>query len=703
MARLQDRLERLAEIEEPARSIEGAIAAVREAVGELRAWSAASADSKPWRQDGGRIHLTDVLHAGATGRPRIFVLGLDAERTAGPRRQDPLLVDADRLRVAEADLPPVAERVAERRYSLAAALAGLRGKVTFSYAFLTEQGESEVGPSALLLQVYRVFSRDASKSYEDLRGALGPAAGAVPRQSPSLDTRDVWLGALASDGLLRDGTAVLAERYPQIGAGIAAAQAREGDILTVFHGTMPGIAGRFAPDRWDRPFSPSGLETLAACPLRWFYRYGLEARLPEDPEYDPERWLDPLARGALLHRVYERFAREYLVPPGRRAGTGRGGADPADRRGGDRARPRRGAATQHDGLHRRGGRAPAGRAVIPRDAAGARRRCAVDRDGVCLRRPGRPRGYPLGCRAPVDPRAGGPGRSPGGRFLLRVIDYKTGRSDWYSRDYQAGPFRGGRRLQPAIYAVAAEELMQARVARSEYWFPTQQGTEPVGGIRSQSNWKRPGPVVESLVSHLREGNFVPPTTRTTASSATSSRSAARRWTSGITSPRPSRSGPPSMASCCRPLGRCGAGERADERVAPAGGSCRGPARPARPGPHRPRPRHQPAGRGGRRIGQDHLARGPDAGAGGTGDPGGAPRRRDLHPEGCRRTAGAFPGRTRSAADRRETAGTIRPHFSASTARSGTSTVRSSARSTPSAPASSGNIRSRPASTRPSRS
>ncbi|MGE0353542.1 MAG: PD-(D/E)XK nuclease family protein [Gemmatimonadales bacterium] len=506
MGRLQARLERLARVSEPERSIEGSIAAVRESLSELRAWSAASAESRPWSQGGGRIHLTDLVHAGATGRPRIFVLGLDADRTAGIRLQDPLLVDADRRRVADADLPGVPIRAAERRRAIDAALVGLRGRITFSYSCLNEQGESEIGPSALLLQVFRLVAGDATRSYEDLRQYLGPPAGAIPRGEARLDSRDVWLDALALDGLLRDGTAVLASAFPQLGAGLAAESARGGDELSSFHGHLPEAAGRYAPGQWDRRFSPSSLETLATCPLRWFYRYALGAYPPDDPEYDPERWLDPLARGALLHRVYEQFTREYrdrpadalrpeaeerirlildqeivatrdLVPPPSNTVFAAEVADLAiDALSFIEMQREHGAGARWIEMELAFGGGPP--VHYPAGPAGLKVRGQIDR---------------------VDQLADG---------SLRIIDYKTGRSDWYTRDPKLGPFRGGRRLQPAIYAVAAEQVLKRGVSRSEYWFPTQKGRNRAVGY-GRDELTAAEAVVASLMTHLREGNFVP--------------------------------------------------------------------------------------------------------------------------------------------------------------------------------------------------
>jgi ATP-dependent helicase/nuclease subunit B len=113
---------------------------------------------------------------------------------------------------------------------------------------------------------------------------------------------------------------------------------------------------------------------------------------------------------------------------------------------------------------------------------------------------------------------------PGLRFRLRgridridrvadgryeVVDYKTG---GYWADAWAGVFAGGRTLQHALYALAAEEVLrarepQARVASASYYFPTVRGRgERVG--RPQGDPAPLRAVLGDLVAVVRAGAFV---------------------------------------------------------------------------------------------------------------------------------------------------------------------------------------------------
>jgi ATP-dependent helicase/nuclease subunit B len=58
--------------------------------------------------------------------------------------------------------------------------------------------------------------------------------------------------------------------------------------------------------------SASALETLGSCPLRYFFRYALGLKPPDEVELDPTRWLDPMQFGNLAHEVFYTFGAELI-------------------------------------------------------------------------------------------------------------------------------------------------------------------------------------------------------------------------------------------------------------------------------------------------------------------------------------------------------------------------------------------------------
>jgi len=506
------RLRRLAAVtDEPPQPFKTALAVLRESLADLRAWPLALEGGSPWSSSGGALHLTNLDHAGTTGRPHVFVVGLDADRIAGSRLQDPILTDRVRRSLNDllghAALATTADRLTERRAGIRRALGRLTGHVTLSYAVASSVESGQSGPSWVMLEALRCEPASRTAGFEDLRKRLGEPASPVPGAGLALDERDVWLGELAAGALLLDGREAVLTLHSDLARGMAAAEARAGSVLTVHHGFLPEAAGRFDPVRAGKPISPSSLERLAACPLKWFYHYGLKLRLPEDLEYDPECWIDAAKKGGLLHRVFERFVQEYRARQ--------------DEVAGDEARRRLEEITQEEVLRQRTRIPPPGEAVFEAEVRDileiARGFLQLEREQA-VKAPGSwydaEYEYGEGERAVALPLPGQPPLQLEGKIdridrlangTLRVIDYKTGSAAPYVRSSTDAPLKGGRTLQAALYAHAAATLLGAEVSTSEYWFP--KTARPVAYGRPEL--AECAQVVVSLLEHPQEGTFVP--------------------------------------------------------------------------------------------------------------------------------------------------------------------------------------------------
>ena len=459
--------------------------------------------SAPWLSSGGHLHLTDFDHGGITGRRATFVVGLDAERAGGAALQDPLLLDGQRRALAPDALPTSADRLEADRFRTGALLSRLRGRVTLSYSAWDPVEARQVAPSPVLLQAHRARTGDAAASFEDLREALGEAASPVPRTGV-LDLDDLWLDLLDRGGVLAAGAPLVRSLYPSLDRGVAAAEARSGDEASAHHGLIRARPDRLDPRRSsDVVLSASGLEDLGTCGLRWLYRYGLGIRPPDEPEPDPDAWLNALDRGRLLHEVYESTLREA-----RDAGVS--AADP------DFVR------LALDILEREADRMLR---EVPSPGAAVRQRELTElREDV--RSFARMMEGEDGRWAELELKFGLAGRDPapidvaGGTIRLRgaidrvdrvgdahvVVDYKTGSSDRFERRH--GTFHGGRRLQNVIYAAVAESLLGRPVDRMEYHFPTRRGQNERIGYRRDELRKGLG-LVSRLLDMVAEGRLLP--------------------------------------------------------------------------------------------------------------------------------------------------------------------------------------------------
>jgi CRISPR/Cas system-associated exonuclease Cas4 (RecB family) len=488
-----------------------AMAELRDGISDLRAWTDASPVEHPRNSQGGAVHLTDISHGGTTGRPRVFVVGLDADRVAGSRVQDPILPDGARRSIGAHLLPLLGDRRDERRWQLAAMLARAGGRVTVSLATAADGADDTVSPAREVLDLFRLEQGDASLGYKNLHEHLGEPCCAVPRDEAALDARGAWLSAIAGgERDYRDGESLVRSAWPGLDAGLAAAAHRAGDVFTAWHGHVPAAAGQFDPRLSTSPISPTSLELLSSCPLAWFYHYGLGIRPPDTQEYDGEIWLTPLDRGSLLHRVYEQLATKY---------RGRQQALLDEAALNDVMTITNALLQQY-----RDDIAPPSVAVYQSEAgeilASARAFLEAERENARQEKttweafelpfPRRANvRFPVGGSAiPVRGFIDRVDRTRDGQLV--VIDYKTGKADRFQKDKRTGPFAGGRQLQPAIYAVAAEQELGGDVARFEYRFPTQRGENHDVRYDGTELAAATG-IVAGLMHYVERGTF-PPTT-----------------------------------------------------------------------------------------------------------------------------------------------------------------------------------------------
>lgn len=515
--RVCSRLRDLTEIDDAETTFGAALATLRDVLSDMRSWPFVTSESKPWSASGGMVHLTDLAHAGTTDRGRTFLVGFDADATSGSSRQDPLIPDSVRVALQHGALSTSVQRREERAEQVASALASARGRVTLSYSAARSADTGEARPAPEMLELRRTLDRESNLSYAQLRERLGAPACAVPSvamgTSGLLDARDVWLGALSDGAMLLDGEPLVRAYFGGLDGGMRARVEMARAELTQFNGFVARAAGQLDPrDRPDRPISPSSLELLAKCPLAWFYKYGLRLRASEDPEYDPNAWLDNTERGALLHEIFEQFGIRFR---GRMDAI----ATPA-------ATEEMNAIVDAIVAQWQVDVPPPGALVLEREIGELRRAAAsflhmecdahAEGDGATWQHieysfgDGQIVRYVLtdGSALPVRGRVDRIDALTDGTF--RVIDYKSGKPDYFSSQSRTGPFNGGKQLQPAIYAGALRDLLGGEVSQFEYRFPTERGrNEIIAYDATQLAAARP--LVTQLMEHIRDGEFIPTT------------------------------------------------------------------------------------------------------------------------------------------------------------------------------------------------
>ena len=470
---------------------------------EIRVPAPQREGAAPWLSAGGHVHLSDLEHGGYSGRAATFVVGLDADRFPGAGLQDPLLLDAQRQALDPEALPASADRLAARRFALAACLARLRGAVTLSYSAWEPTEARGVAPASVMLDAFRARSGRADASFEELQSELGDPASPIAR-SGAIDEADLWFHALEEDGILGAGVPVVRQAYPGLDAGIRAARALDAEEATAHHGLVAPRPERLDPrENTDRILSASGLEDLGSCGLRYFYKYALGLRPPDDPELDPDVWLNALDRGSLLHAVFEKVlteAREAGLRPGTDDFTALA-LDVLDReaRRMERKVPPPGEAVRRRELREL--RADVRSFVRMVEEHDRNWRALELKFGLGDRPPA-----PLELKSGTVRVRGAIDRVDETDDGLVVVDYKTGSTSHYERRH--GTFNGGRRLQNAIYTFVAEWALEARVARMEYHFPTWRGQNDVIRYRREEVRRGLG-LIDRLLDAVAGGRFLP--------------------------------------------------------------------------------------------------------------------------------------------------------------------------------------------------
>ncbi|WP_426571270.1 PD-(D/E)XK nuclease family protein [Aquihabitans sp. McL0605] len=300
-----------------------------------------------------------------------------------------------------------------------------------------------------------------------------------------------------------------------LAAGIETVDARWSTAVTRFDGNLGGLP---IPSPVERGTSATSLESWAKCPHGYFVQHVLRVQPVEQPEDALQ--ITPIDRGNLVHRALESFIQwaldEERVPSPGQAWT----AEDHDRL--------RAIATElcdeaeADGLTGRSLFWQRDRGKILADLdrflhEDDTHRAATGASPVATELPfgigafdalafplGDGRSVPLrGMADRVDRSADG---------TLHVLDYKTGSTTPYRGLSPDDPHQGGRRLQLAVYGLAARQHVHdpAAPVRAEYWFTSSKGRfEKLGYDITDEVLAQVSAAMATIVDGIEGGLFAP--------------------------------------------------------------------------------------------------------------------------------------------------------------------------------------------------
>lgn len=271
----------------------------------------------------GCLHVDHWRKGGHSGRRKTILLGMDNGRFPPAAPQDPVVLDCER-RELSVELLTSVERFDLGCQEFDQLLGRLEGEVCFSYSAKSLDGDRELFPCNVVLDLCRIQMGADLEESELIRGIGAPETFAVGNGQLPLSQLQWWLESLLN---LEDEThrnRFLYTGFPNLLNGDHARRQKDSPGFTAWDGWVREAADQLHPTKL-KLVSPSRLETYGQCGRKYLFRYGLGLYPPQDRNSEEYLWLDPLQKGNLLHQVFERFlfqlTERNLIPDRNRDAT----------------------------------------------------------------------------------------------------------------------------------------------------------------------------------------------------------------------------------------------------------------------------------------------------------------------------------------------------------------------------------------------
>ncbi|MCS3940340.1 RecB family exonuclease [Salinibacter ruber] len=446
----------------------------------------------------GHVHVVPLEAAGYAGRKELFTIGLDGESTSATAAEDPLLTDEERRRLEEKNGHPVrqAQKAGDRKsWLLGRGLSRHKGSLLLSTRTFDLAEGKEIAPSPLYLKLRerKIGQQNQGGNTPEVMENLSDrhVTLLVDPELPLLGDTQAWRAAeMARRNEMKEGLEELSSREdripvregemsslkPWIVSGRQAEQRRQSDTYTAFDGMLAGEmhSGLDVLDpSYSGVLSASRLETLAASPYAYFLKYVLGVRPLDEPALDDVLWIDRRKQGTVLHETFRAFMEsleergempaaeheeELIQELENQLGSVRNEIEPPSE------------AVAEDMKRRL---AEDARVFLESEIDSERRPYRFELGFGSDDSPHRendhgPATIDLGDGVSFKMRGQIDRINQGDSGELVIWDYKTGSKSPYEGD--DAPLQKGEMLQWALYAYAAEDLLEASVRSSGYFF-----------------------------------------------------------------------------------------------------------------------------------------------------------------------------------------------------------------------------------------
>lgn len=434
-------------------------------------------------------------------RENIYIVGLNNRHFPGGAKEDPLLLDEERIRIGR-NIPILSNSGQDNLYVMLQLLAHAEGQVTVSYCHFDVNDNRSVSPAYLFLQCYRYSTGNLEADFKELKTL---SASLITKEI--IEEKDYWYQKLVIDDP-KDIDSSILEHYENLLNGLEAEKSRLLPQFTEYDGLIHIDENMYDPRLNDKKqVSAAKLELLAKCSYAYFLQDILGIRPREEFSFEPYKWLDPATRGSLLHSIFEGF---YKAIPGETPSV-----------------------QKHEQLlqelaniliqRQRELIPPPNERIFNKEVKDILDCCNIflkEEEAHCqfynplhfeysfgldgqepavLTLPSGATIHVAGKIDRVDQSADG---------YYHIIDYKTGSTYDYKNNQI---FKGGRQLQHMLYALAIEQhldLEEGKVQESAYYFPTVKGMA-ARVVRKQDQVVRENglDILERLIDLLRTGTF----------------------------------------------------------------------------------------------------------------------------------------------------------------------------------------------------
>lgn len=249
----------------------------------------------------GAIFVSSIKDPGISGRPWLFLIGINPGVFPYRQSADPILLDIERSALG---LPTSRQIMQRNLFSQASALAGHTGELRISFQSFTLSPLDEAAPGSLVLQAYRFKTGDFEADYADCLASLSEPAGFIKPADRCISQDEFLISRSTAADQRGLGLAISSRLIPTIKDAATVMGLRAGDTLSPWDGLVSSSSLGL-----KSVVSASQIEKLATCPRKFFYQYELGIKPLDELVYERGRWLDGRAKGTFLHRVFMRFGR----------------------------------------------------------------------------------------------------------------------------------------------------------------------------------------------------------------------------------------------------------------------------------------------------------------------------------------------------------------------------------------------------------